>query len=85
MKKYIYYIATVALGAMTLNSCNFLEVEDKSAGGQTAEQFFGGDATSLGIYAYSLSSSLFFLNSERTMPSNARELVRQSSNASSSV
>lgn len=54
MKKYIYYIAAVAISAVTLNSCNYLQVEDKSAGGQTAEQFFNGDATSLGIYAYSL-------------------------------
>ena len=54
MKKYIY-IAAALVSSLILTGCNdFLEADNKSAGGQTAEQFFSSDATSLGVYAYSL-------------------------------
>ena len=55
MKKYIYILGAALVSSLILTSCkDFLEAENKSAGGQTAEQFFNGDATSLGVYAYSL-------------------------------
>ncbi len=55
MKKYIYILGVTLVGSLILTSCkNYLEPENKSAGGQTAEQYFNGDATSLGVYAYSL-------------------------------
>lgn len=54
MRKYSYIMAAVMFSALTLTGCNYLEADNKTAGGQTAEQFFNGDATSLGIYAYSL-------------------------------
>lgn len=55
MKKYIYILVAVLVSSMMLTGCkDYLDSENKSAGGQTAEQFFNGDATSLGVYAYSL-------------------------------
>ena len=55
MKKYIYILCAALISAMSLTGCkDFLEAENRTAGGQTAEQFFKGDATSLGVYAYSL-------------------------------
>ena len=55
MKKYIYIIGAALVSSILLTGCkNFLEADNKTAGGQTAEQFFNGDATSLGVYAYSL-------------------------------
>ena len=55
MRKYSYIIAAVLFSALMLTGCkDYLEAENKTAGGQTAEQFFNGDATSLGVYAYSL-------------------------------
>ena len=55
MKKYIFILCAALISAVSLTSCkDYLEAENKTAGGQTAEQFFNGDATSLGVYAYSL-------------------------------
>lgn len=55
MKKYIYIIAIALVSSLILTGCqDYLEPKNKTAGGQTAEQFFNGDATSLGVYAYSL-------------------------------
>ena len=55
MRKYSYIIGAVLLSVLTLTGCkDYLEADNKTAGGQTAEQFFNGDATSLGVYAYSL-------------------------------
>ena len=56
MKKKIYLIMTAALLAAgtTLTSCSdFLEDENKSAGGQTADDRFGADATSYLTATYS--------------------------------
>jgi len=53
MKKYIYIIAAL-VSSLILTGCDFLEAENKTAGGQTAEQFFSKDASALGVYAYSL-------------------------------
>ena len=56
MKKKIYLIMTAALLAAgtTLTSCSdFLEAENKSAGGQTADDRFGADATSYLTATYS--------------------------------
>ena len=54
MKKNIYISAIAALFAgFTLTACNdFLEAENKTAGGQTADDYFGQDATSLLTSAY---------------------------------
>lgn len=55
MKKYIYIIGAALVSSLLLTGCkDFLVADNKTAGGQTAEQFFNGDATSLGVYAYSL-------------------------------
>ena len=56
MKKTIYLIMTAALLAAgtTLTSCSdFWEAENKSAGGQTADDRFGADATSYLTATYS--------------------------------
>ncbi len=55
MKKNIYLSVIAALFAgFTLTACSdFLEAENKSAGGQTADNVFGKDATSLLTAAYS--------------------------------
>ena len=55
MKKNIYLSVIAALFAgFTLTACSdFLEAENKSAGGQTADDVFGKDATSLLTAAYS--------------------------------
>ena len=43
MKKYIYILGAALVSSLILTSCkDFLEAENKSAGGQTAEQFFNG-------------------------------------------
>ena len=54
MKKNIYLSVIAALFAgFTLTACSdFLEAENKSAGGQTAEDYFTKDATSLLTSAY---------------------------------
>ena len=54
MKKNIYLSVIAALFAgFTLTACSdFLEAENKSAGGQTADDYFGKDATSLLTSAY---------------------------------
>ena len=54
MKKNIYLSVIAALFAgFTLTACSdFLEAENKTAGGQTADDYFGKDATSLLTSAY---------------------------------
>ena len=55
MKRNIYFSVIAALFAgFTLTACSdFMEAENKSAGGQTAEQYFSKDASSLLTAAYS--------------------------------
>ena len=55
MKRNIYLSVIAALFAgSTLTACSdFMEAENKSAGGQTAEQYFNKDASSLLTAAYS--------------------------------
>ncbi|MBR5749213.1 MAG: RagB/SusD family nutrient uptake outer membrane protein [Prevotella sp.] len=55
MKKNIYLSVIAALlTGFTLTACSdFMEAENKSAGGQTAEQYFSKDASSLMTAAYS--------------------------------
>ncbi|MBR5749506.1 MAG: RagB/SusD family nutrient uptake outer membrane protein [Prevotella sp.] len=55
MKRNIYLSVIAALFAgFTLTACSdFMEAENKSAGGQTAEQYFNKDASSLLTAAYS--------------------------------
>ena len=55
MKKNIYISVIAALFAgFTLTACSdFLEAENKTAGGQTADDFFGKDASALLTAAYS--------------------------------
>ena len=55
MKKNIYISVIAALFAgFTLTACSdFLEAENKTAGGQTADDFFSKDASSLLTAAYS--------------------------------
>ena len=55
MKRNIYFSVIAALFAgFTLTACSdFLEAENKSAGGQTAEEIFSKDASSLLTAAYS--------------------------------
>ena len=55
MKKNIYLSVIAALFAgFTLTACSdFLEADNKTAGGQTADDFFGKDASSLLTAAYS--------------------------------
>jgi hypothetical protein len=55
MKKNIYLSVIAALFAgFTLTACSdFLEAENKSAGGQTADQYFSKDASALLTAAYS--------------------------------
>ena len=63
MRKYSYIIGAVLVSALTLTGCkDYLEAENKTAGGQTAEQFFNGDASSLGVYAYSLMKPIVTCN-----------------------
>lgn len=54
MKKSIFSTVIVALlSGMVLTSCSdFLDAENKSAGGQTTDKFFGGDVSSLLVTAY---------------------------------
>lgn len=67
MKKNIYLSVIAALFAgFTLTACSdFLEAENKTAGGQTADDYFGNDATSLltsayeSLKAYAYSPDLF--------------------------
>ena len=60
MKKTLYIPVIAAFCAgFALTSCSdFLEAEDKKAGGQTAEGYFSSDATSLLTTAYSGLKSL---------------------------
>jgi hypothetical protein len=62
MKKNIYLSVIAALFAgFTLTACSdFLEAENKSAGGQTAEDFFSKDASTLLTAAYSSMKSYGF-------------------------
>ena len=62
MKKNIYLSVIAALFAgFTLTACSdFLEAENKSAGGQTADDYFGKDATSLLTATYSSLKSYAF-------------------------
>ena len=62
MKKNIYLSVIAALFAgFTLTACSdFLEAENKSAGGQTADQYFSKDASSLLTAAYSSLKSYGF-------------------------
>lgn len=55
MKKNIFSTAIAALLAgMTLTGCSdFLDAENKSAGGQTTDAYFGKDVSSLLVSAYS--------------------------------
>jgi hypothetical protein len=52
MKKSIFSTVIVALlSGLVLTSCSdFLDAENKSAGGQTTDKFFGGDVSSLLLY-----------------------------------
>lgn len=54
MKKQLYItVAAALLTGMTLSSCSdFLDAENKSAGGQTTDAYFGKDASSLLVTAY---------------------------------
>ena len=62
MKKNIYLsVIAVLFAGFTLTACSdFLEAENKSAGGQTADQIFGKDASSLLTAAYSSLKSYAF-------------------------
>ena len=62
MKKNIYISVIAGLFAgFTLTACSdFLEAENKSAGGQTAEQYFSKDASALLTAAYSSLKSYGF-------------------------
>ena len=62
MKKNIYLSIIAALFAgFTLTACSdFMEAENKSAGGQTADDVFSKDATSLLTAAYSSLKSYGF-------------------------
>ncbi len=62
MKKNIYITVFAALLAgMSLTSCSdFLEAENKTAGGQTADDYFGKDASSLLTSAYSSLKSIVY-------------------------
>lgn len=63
MKKNIYSSVIVALFAgFTLAACSdFLEAENKTAGGQTAEDYFGKDASSLLTSAYESLKSIVYI------------------------
>ena len=55
MKTTKLVIASLLVSALALTSCEkYLEPENKTAGGQTAENYFNGDPNSLLVYAYSL-------------------------------
>lgn len=62
MKKNIYLsIIAALLAGITLTACSdFLEAENKSAGGQTADDIFGKDASTLLTAAYSSLKSYGF-------------------------
>lgn len=62
MKKSIYLsVMTVLLAGFTLTACNnFLEAENKTAGGQTADDFFAKDASSLLTSAYNTLKSFAY-------------------------
>ncbi len=62
MKKKIYLSVIAALFAgFTLTSCSdFLEAENKTAGGKTADDYFGADATSLLTSAYESMKSIVY-------------------------
>jgi hypothetical protein len=63
MKKNIYLSVIAALfTGFTLTACNdFLEAENKTAGGQTADDYFGKDASSLLTSAYESMKSYVFI------------------------
>ncbi len=62
MKKKIYLsVVGALLAGVTLTSCSdFLEAENKSAGGQTADDYFGKDASSLLTAAYASMKSIVY-------------------------
>ena len=62
MKKQIYItVAAALLAGMTLSSCSdFLEAENKSAGGLTADDRLGSDATPFLTAAYNSMKSIVF-------------------------
>lgn len=62
MKKKIYlFVAATLLTGMTITSCsNFLEPENKSAGGQTADDRFSADATQFLTTAYNSLKSIAY-------------------------
>ena len=64
MKKNIYISALAALLALfTFTSCSdFLDAENKTAGGQTADDYFANDPASLLTTAYSSLKSIAFSN-----------------------
>ena len=52
MKTTKLVIASLLVSALALTSCEkYLEPENKTAGGQTAENYFNGDPNSLLVYA----------------------------------
>ncbi|MCQ2334289.1 MAG: RagB/SusD family nutrient uptake outer membrane protein [Paludibacteraceae bacterium] len=60
MKKTIY-ICAMLVAALSMTSCDaFLTPVNKTAGGQTAEQYFSENPEALLTYAYSLTRSLVF-------------------------
>lgn len=63
MKKNIYLSVIAALFAgFTLTACSdFLEAENKSAGGQTADGYFGNDATALLTASYESLKSFAYI------------------------
>ena len=53
MKKYIYISMAAFLSLGTLTGCSdFLDAENKTVGGQTADDYFGNDASELLVTAY---------------------------------
>ena len=61
MKKYIYLFMVAFLSMGSLTSCSdFLEAENKSAGGQTADDRFGADATQYLTATYNSLKSIVY-------------------------
>lgn len=63
MKKNIYISMFVALlGGLTFSGCSdFLDAENKTAGGQTADEYFGKDASTLLTTTYSSLKSIAYI------------------------
>lgn len=62
MKKNIYISVVAALltGAALTSCSDFLEAENKTSGGTTADQYFGNDASSLLVTAYNSLKSIAY-------------------------